>query len=693
MSKFRFELFSGWDEAVKQAGEPQPVSMIPVPKSPSYHAADINLVDSVAPATAMAQLVLERPISHIGWDTEFRFTRPGVVIDAKNTVYDVRSVQPLLLSLAAAEQYNGGLRLYRFVVDVRRAEVLDATRKIFSLPVPFVGHYSHVDLPALWQLGLDEPRELWDTWAAQKVHCNGLYSKKKNTDVIAQISAEGAQEEDEQIRNKLVSVCRRHGIPYPMAHDKERLQKSFLTHPYEAPFTKEQIKYASLDAEATAKLYLPQVMEAALSGDLQHLVKIEMPWVMVNAQVTWHGVQIDPDRRRRIRDACDRLLPQLEGQLAKIGISNFKSFPQLKDFFESKGILEWFREGKIYSFDKDHLKDFRGKHPVIDIIYEARRVQSLRSGTILRPELAGADGRVHADHRQLGCVSGRQSSKNPNLLGLDRSLRPLVVPDKGCGIGEVDLSQIEVGIAAAVYGDEVLLEAFNTGDTYCNMAKLFYADELGEEDLKLSWEAFKAKHSGLRDIMKTCTLGIIYGLTAHGLAPRLNVPKSKAKELLQKFMEMFPALRKALDDTVYFSGIKGYATTAMGLKRHRPGTGSLSNWDRNWMKNHPVQGTAAALFKIACIRLLPLYRQYNAKLILLVHDAAVFECPLMAITDVAELTRRHLCEAVQEFFPKLRPRAAINIEHPECWNKEGQADALENWLAKVDDSALSSKTK
>jgi hypothetical protein len=99
------------------------------------------------------------------------------------------------------------------------------------------------------------------------------------------------------------------------------------------------------------------------------------------------------------------------------------------------------------------------------------------------------------------------------VLGLDRTLRPLIVPEPGFGIGEVDLSQIEVGIAAAVYGDDQLVEMFNTGDVYSEMAKLFYREELPEVDRDLPGQRFKKQYAAYRDIMKTCTLGIIYGMT------------------------------------------------------------------------------------------------------------------------------------------------------------------------------------
>jgi DNA polymerase-1 len=118
-----------------------------------------------------------------------------------------------------------------------------------------------------------------------------------------------------------------------------------------------------------------------------------------------------------------------------------------------------------------------------------------------------------------------------------------------------------------------------------------------------------------------------------------------------------------------------------GLRRHRPaGRGALSTWERNWMVNTPVQGSAAVLFKAAGNRLDRLYRRYDAWLVVPMHDAYVFEAPREVLAEVAGLTARVMCEAVAEHFPELAARAEVNISHPECWNKDGHADSVERWI-------------
>jgi DNA polymerase-1 len=180
--------------------------------------------------------------------------------------------------------------------------------------------------------------------------------------------------------------------------------------------------------------------------------------------------------------------------------------------------------------------------------------------------------------------------------------------------------------------------------------------------------------------MKRCTLGILYGLTAHGLALYLDISKSEAVALLDRFMAMFPALRQALADTTSFGGLRGYVPTVSGLRRYRARRGAISTWERNWMTNHPVQGSAAVVFKAAGNRLDKLYRAHDAWLVVPLHDAYVFEAPMESIQQVGELTGRVLCESVQEYFPLLQPRAEVNVKQPHCWNKDGRADSLERWM-------------
>lgn len=675
-----------WKETLDKTPPPATPSFVGplsrLPKKTSVYSECLTFVNTSEGVRDLIQLAHERPISWIGFDTEYRFDRPAVTIKKDVEAVDVRSVHPLLLSLSLVEpESDDQLRIYRFVVDVRQPELAQKLESIFRLPVPFVAHFARAELHCLWQLQLREPAMLWDTWVAEKVRYMGLYNtgyavtKHDAGDAAWQQAAET----DERIRYSLVDTCRRHGVPYELAHDKKRLQSSFLDHRDGEEFSPQQIEYAALDATAAASLYPLQVSAAVNTGAIHHLVEIEMPWTVVNARIIWNGVRIDPVMRDRVRQAGEALLPEVERNIREHGIENHRSHPQLCSYFESAGLLHAFAKKGGYSFDKDQIKNLKHIHPVIPLLIEAKRIQSLTSDMILTPAFDGTDGRVHADHKQLAADSGRNSCRHPNLLGLDRTMRPLVVPDPGHGIGEVDLAQIEIGISAAVYGDGRLTEMYNTGDVYSAMAQLFYKDQLPPEAMAMTGNQFKKAYPDMRSQMKTCTLGIIYGLTPHGLSVYLGVTVEEAGKVQERFMTMFPVLERSLKDASHFGGLRGYASTDSGLKRHRGRTGEPTGWENNWLRNHPVQGSAADVFKAAGVRLDKLYQQYMARLIIPVHDAYVFEAPTEHLQVVAELTARVMCEAVQERFPQLRPRCDININHSECWNKDGMASALRDW--------------
>jgi DNA polymerase-1 len=661
------------------------------PRSPGHYAARVTFVGTADAAWALADLARQRPLSHIGLDTEFAWDGPGAVINAARglVAHDPRSIRPLLLSLALAEpdpaSRDGG-QLSPFVLDLRRPEVLPALAAVLRLPVPFVGHALKGDLFCLLRLGLPEPALLWDSWACSRCLYLGRhhrkYAARHGDDEAAEVNAHEQAEADEEVRHSLLANCRRHGISHPYALDKGRLQQSFLAHLADAPFSPEQIDYAAADAVAVARLYPHQVVAAGQAGILQHLSTVEMPWALTNARMAWHGVRVDAEKCRQVREACVGHLAALGPQLQQHGIDNVRSHPQMRAFFERVGLLELFwRDGKL-SFDREALADFSDRHPAIPMIRATKKVLQLQSDKLLTGELVGADGRVHPDHRQLGTDTGRQSCRWPNILGLGKVFRPLVVPEPGRGIGEADLSQIEVGLAAAVYGDDRLVEMFNTGDVYSAMAQHFYREQLPTDLQTLPSLAFK-QHKELawmRARMKRCTLGILYGLTPHGLALYLGISRSEAAALQDRFMGMFPALRQALADTASFGGLRGHVPTVSGLRRYRARRGPVSAWERNWMTNHPVQGSAAVVFKAAGNRLDRLYRAHNAWLIVPLHDAYVFEAPVEAIEEVGGLTGRVLCESVQEYFPQLRPRAEVNVAQPHCWNKDGHADSLDRWM-------------
>ncbi|MBT3511421.1 MAG: hypothetical protein HN472_17985 [Nitrospina sp.] len=684
-------LLNQWTDRVAGASIKSVVPMIDykVPKSPEYYAERIMFVETREEAENMVDLAYQRPLSHIGFDTEFRYDSPGVVIDKRSTVFDPRSIRPLLLSLAMTEPFgDGGGRLYRFVIDLRNRELLPHLRKIFQLPYHFCAHYAKVELFCLWKLGLAESPCIWDSFIFEKALHLGRYHHKykiqNRKDEMQTILAKEEVSEKKKFSYSLVASCQRYGITYAMENSKERLQKSFLIHGGEK-FSKEQIEYSAEDAVAAAKIFPLQIDKAARAGILRHCEKVEMDWVTTNSRIEWDGVRVDVGKIESVTKVLESCKEKIKKQLYdEYGICNIQSHKQLAEFFKSCGLLNKFKIKGKYSFDKEILKKNVSLHPSIPLLRAARRASDLLADKIMDPRFIGVDGRVHADHRQLGTDTGRQTSRWPNFLGLDRILRPLVIPEEGYGIGEVDWSQVEVGIAAAIYHDTALIDMFNSGDVYSAMAQKFFKSDLLENDLNLPGHEFKKKYPKFRNQMKSCTLGIIYGITPIGLAETLRTTKNKATTLFDQFMEMFPDLKYVLESTAQTSGIRGYGCTSTGLRRYREKLGRVSRWERNWLTNHPVQGSAAVVFKDAGNRLMKLYKRYDARIVIPLHDAFIFEAPMDCFEKVTEITEHVMCETLQEHFPELHPQVEANIFLPTCWNKDGDGYVLERWIEELE---------
>src|SRR5262249_33693265 len=151
-----------------------------VPLAANYFAEKVTLVTTEAEAWVMADLARQEPLCLIGLDTEYRYDRPGVPVNARKTAYDPRRIRPLLLSLALIEPaagVRGELRSLPLVFDVRQSQVRAALTEVLRLPIPFVGHTLATDLFCLWQLGLPEPEVLWDTWVFSCAAALGRHHK------------------------------------------------------------------------------------------------------------------------------------------------------------------------------------------------------------------------------------------------------------------------------------------------------------------------------------------------------------------------------------------------------------------------------------------------------------------------------------------------------------------------------------
>lgn len=659
-----------------------------LPKRPCYYAQSVQHLTTVDATRNFVEFARQRSLSCIGWAFTYTYDRPAVPLDHGRLVWDPRSIVPRHLALSLAEPVEGGtMDQYSALVDLADPAVVSALTPLLKLPLCFVGHELKFGLFCLWQLGLPEPLLLWDTWIHERVRFLGEFHKRYQIDeasfeVATEMQAGEAVEAARETRLSLPETCARYGVAFPFALADARLSGR-LERFGSLGDDDTAIEHALASAQAMPQLYAAQSLQATQGGTLQHQVVVEMPWVVPSARMSWAGVCVDATRRAEVVARVGSIRDQLAVALRAHGLTNPGRDSDVEACFHRLGLLEHFREGSDYRFDKEALSRVAHKHPVARLLHHWRRAEDILRDKLLWPQLVGADGRVHADFRQLGAETGRQSSRWPNLLGVSRWLRPLVIPAARYGLGEADWAQIEVGIAAAVFEDEHLLAMFNSGDIYSAMAQHFFAAELPPEDRTCTSLEFKRRQPTRRAQMKVCILGILYGLGPDSLARQLDVNVAQARQLLGRFHAQFPALCEAKETAVRLGAIRGYATTVTGLRRHRAKVGECSAWELNWLGNHPIQGSAADVFKLAGSRLDRLYHHHGARLLVPLHDAFIFEAPLANLETVATLTSQVMAQTLQEMFPVLEPQVTVNIAHPECWNKDGMVSPLDAWAEEL----------
>ncbi|MEZ8287614.1 DNA polymerase [Vibrio splendidus] len=632
-----------------------------LPRGTHFTDGQTSYIDTSNGLNALIDLALQLPISHISIDCKYTYPKAPVTLPNGYDKYDISTIKPTQLCLTLCTGDTVSMEPHTFIINLESNVEISHLQALFDLPVIFTAYNANSVLHCLWRLGLNEPHQIWDILIAEKARYLGLHQLNKHRefdDLSSKIDAQESFTQERKDFYSLIATTTRYGQDSPLLEQTETT------------------------CVKVAKLYILQVHAVVIQGIYNHLLNVEMPWIITNAGMERNGVLVCREQCSKILKGTKAKLAQWQSELAVYGLINPSSHDEKVTFFNSLGLLHHFKDGCDYSFQREALSTNYNLHPAIRLLAKYSNMVSISKDVIFQPGLVGGSGRIHPIHKHLDTVTGRQATMAPNLLGLPAVLRPIVVAPEGYGIGEVDLAQIEVAITAAVYNDKDLIKKYNAGDLYTALAQEFYLDELPTEFQSCTPDIFKEHHSDKRNVMKECTLGLIYGITSYGLSKKLKVHEVKAQQLMDKFLNMFPTLGKSMDLAPQYGFIRGYVSTATGLQRLRPQDTERNRKEKNWMVNMPVQGTAAALFKVAGNRLHQLYKRHNAKLIVALHDAFVFEAPLDKLEEVANLTSQVMIQVIQERYPILNIRTDINIASPECWNKDGDAETAEKWLSK-----------
>ena len=396
---------------------------------------------------------------------------------------------------------------------------------------------------------------------------------------------------------------------------------------------------------------------------------IEMPLVPVLAKMERAGMLVDPDRLRSLSEGLATQITEVERSIRDLAgdeTFNIGSPMQLSHvLFDVMGLptkgLKKTKRG-YYSTNAKVLSDLARDHEIVRLILDWREKSKIKSTYLdtLGP-LRRGDGRVHTTYNQTITATGRLSSSDPNLQNiptrseLGRTVKTAFSAGEGSVFLAVDYSQIELRLLAHLSGDEHLVRAFNEGeDFHAETAARVFGVPVSEVT------------PDLRSRAKAVNFGIVYGQQAYGLSQSLHISMAEARDMIDRYYEAYPGVRTFLDNVVARAKQTGYAETMYGRRRHIPELKAknpqLRGFGERTAMNHPMQGTAADIIKIAMARVSRRLEEegFAAHMILQVHDELDFECP---VNEVERLTAmvREVMEHVVDLRVPLIAEASTGI--------------------------------
>ena len=399
-------------------------------------------------------------------------------------------------------------------------------------------------------------------------------------------------------------------------------------------------------------------------GLTQLFEEIELPLVDVLVEMERQGVKLDVSRLGEISRRFNARAIELEREVWELAGEQFTigSPQQLAPILFDKLKLSRKRRGKTgFSTDARVLNAIRHEHPIIPAIEEWREVTKLKSTYLdAFPELIGDDGRLHTTFNQTAAATGRLSSTNPNLQNIPirteqgREIRACFVAEEGCRLISADYSQVELRLLAHIADEPVLKEIFRRGeDVHTATAEAILG---GKTD------------PGTRSKAKMVNYGIVYGLSAFGLADRLQIPKEEAQEFIDAYFERFPRVKAFIDATIERAREEGHVATLFGRIRRVPELRSRQFQTRSLGErlavNMVIQGTAADIIKVAMVRARDQLRSgaLSTRLVLQIHDELLFEGPEAEVEAASEIVRREMAEAFE-----MDPPLEVDVGAGENW--------------------------
>ena len=427
-------------------------------------------------------------------------------------------------------------------------------------------------------------------------------------------------------------------------------------------------EYAAEDADITLQLKQVLWREIQEQGLVELYERVEEPMIEVLATMELEGVKIDSEQLAAYGVELNVELQELERAIrdeAGEPLLNINSPRQLGEvLFAKMRITDKPKMTKTrqFSTDEEYLQSFAGKHRIIDLILKYRGVKKLLSTYVeALPQLVNrTTGRIHTSFNQAVTATGRLSSTNPNLQNIPvrdemgRRIREAFVPsDDEHLLLSADYSQVELRLMAHLSGDPSLIEAFAHGEDIhaATAAKLYHKsiDEVTSDERRKA---------------KTANFGIIYGISAFGLAQRLDIPRKEAKELIDGYFITYPKVKEYMDRAVENAREKGYVATAFGRRRVLRDIDSRNAVARGVAErnaiNAPIQGSAADIMKLAMIEIHRRFKQegIRSRMILQVHDEVIVDMLISEREKVERIVRESM-EGVAQLSVPLISEAGV----------------------------------
>ena len=550
------------------------------------------------------------------------------VFDTETTNIDVYSANLVGLSFAikAHEAWYLPMPTEREACQMK----LELLRPLFEdESILKIGQNLKYDISMLAQYGIAVKGKMFDTMLA---HYLLEPEQRHNMDYLAEVYL-----------NYLT-------IPIEDLIGKGRMQKTMREVPVE------QVKeYAAEDADITLQLYEKLMPLLKENGVEKLFYEIEMPLVPVLSRMEANGVKIDTENLQQISEEFGKEIRKIEEQIYEAAGTpfNIASPKQLGEIlFEKLKIDEKAKKTKTgqYATGEDVLQKLSHKHPIIQMILDYRSLTKLKSTYLdALPALVNPkDGLIHTSYNQAVTATGRLSSNNPNLQNIPvrtaqgREIRRAFVPrSPQYTLLAADYSQIELRIITHLSQDPAMVNDFNLGHDIhaATAAKVFHVpmDQVTKEQ---------------RSRAKAVNFGIIYGMSAFGLAERMELSRSEAADIIKKYFEEYAGIKEYMNRSIALARERGYAETILGRRRYLRDINSANSVVRGFAErnaiNAPIQGSSADMIKIAMIGIhQELERlKMQSKMILQVHDELVFDAHLDELDTLKSIVQDKMVNAL-----------------------------------------------